>query len=162
MVANSIKVQSSEIEKVIVARIDPGHDLQRSIEAIAEKESVSAGLILSAVGSLRRARVRNISQFPSRLPISDGDRTYHIISGPIEILSISGNICKRTDNVTHAHLHMVASKIVDKGIVVFGGHVVEGCETYVMVEILIGTLRERSFTRNIHDERKSWEICFPG
>ena len=153
-----IEYNSTQLDRVLVARIDPGEDLQKSIETLAEKKHISAGVILSVVGSLSKAKLRNIKRFPSKFPVSDTDRVYDSIEGPIEILNVSGNICRRKDNVTHVHLHMTISKTVDEEVVIIGGHVSEGCETYVMVEVFIGILEEGSFTREMHPERKSWEI----
>jgi len=157
----SIENSTTQIERILVARIDPGEDLQKSIETIAERERVSAGIILSIVGSLRRARLRNVKSYPTEFPVSDKERAYHDIEGPIEILSVSGNICRRVNNTIHVHMHATLSKIINGRIVILGGHVGEGCETFVMVEIFIGVLRERSFARTMHPERKSWEITFP-
>jgi predicted DNA-binding protein with PD1-like motif len=153
----SIENSTTQIERILVARIDPGEDLQKSIETIAEKERISAGIILSVVGSLRKARLRNIKSYPTEFPVLDKERAYHDVEGPIEILNVSGNICRRVDNAIHVHLHATLSKIIDGRIVVLGGHIGEGCETFVMVEVFIGVL-ERSFTRTMHPERKSWEI----
>lgn len=156
-----VENSTTQIERVLVVRIDPGQDLQRSIETIAEKERVSAGIILSVVGSLRKAKLRNVKSYPTEFPVSDKERAYHDVEGPIEILNVSGNICRRVDNVIHVHLHATLSKIIDGRIEVLGGHIGEGCETFVMVEVFIGVLGERSFTRTMHLERKSWEISLP-
>ena len=157
----SIENATTGIERILVVRIDPGEDLQRSIETIAEREHVSAGVILSVVGSLRKAKLRNVKSYPTQFPVSDKERAYHDIEGPIEILNVSGNICRRVDDAIHVHLHATLSKIIDERIVVLGGHISEGCETFVMVEVFIGVLRSRSFTRAMHPERYSWEIRLP-
>jgi len=146
--------------KIVVARIDPGEDLLKSIEVLAEREEISAGVILSVVGSLRKARFRNLKVFPSKFPISETDRLYRLVEGPLEILNVSGNICRRTDNEIHVHAHITASKVINEEILILGGHLVEGNETYVMVEVVIAALPQGSFTRKVHPERKSWEIAF--
>jgi predicted DNA-binding protein with PD1-like motif len=156
-----IENSTTRIEGILVVRIDPGQDLQKSIETIAERERVSAGVILSIVGSLRKAKLRNVKSYPTEFPVSDRERAYHDIEGPLEILNVSGNICRRVDNALHVHLHATLSKIIDGRIVVLGGHIGEGCETFVMVEAFIGILGERSFTRAMHPERRSWEVCLP-
>jgi len=160
-VNNMANVGSTSIDRVVVARIDPGEDLLRGIETIAEKEDISAGVIISIIGSLRKARLRNLRAFPAKFPVSDNDRSYQDVEGPLEILSVSGNICRREDKAIHVHAHITASKIVDGKIVVLGGHLSEGNETFVMVEVFIGVLKEGSFSRSMHPDRRSWEISLP-
>ena len=155
---DSIEIGSARIQRVLIAKIEPGEDLLKGIQAIAEKEAVSAGVILSAVGSLRKAKLRNMKRFPARFPVSDEDRLYETVEGPLEILSVSGNICRRVDNALHVHAHITLSKVVEGQTEVLGGHLVEGNETFVMVEVFIGVLGDGSFTRTMHPERKSWEI----
>ena len=157
---NSIDSSQVRIEKVLVARIDPGEDLQKSFETIAERERISAGVILSVVGSLGKAKLRNLKSYPTRHPISDADRLYEEVNGPLEILNVTGNICRTTDNEIHVHAHIILSKAVDGKIVLLGGHLTEGSETFVMVEAFIGVLEKGGFTRSMHSERKAWEISF--
>jgi predicted DNA-binding protein with PD1-like motif len=155
---DSFEIGSARIQRVLVAKIEPGEDLLKGIEAIAEKEAISSGVILSIVGSLRMAKLRNMKRFPARLPVSDEDRLYEPVEGPLEILSVSGNICRRADKAMHVHAHITLSKVVEGQAVVLGGHLIEGNETFVMVEVFIGVLGEGSFTRTMHPDRKSWEI----
>jgi len=155
-----IEAITTDTGKIIVARIDPGEDLLKGIEVLAEKEKISAGVILSVVGSLRKAKFRNLKIFPAKFPVSDTDRLYKIVEGPLEILNVSGNICRRTDDTIHVHAHITASKVINEEILILGGHLAEGNETCVMVEVVIATLPEGSFTRKVHPERKSWEIAF--
>lgn len=151
----SFEIGSARIRRVLIAKIEPGEDLLKGIQAIAEKEAVSAGVVLSAVGSLRKAKLRNMKRFPTRFPISDENRLYEVVEGPLEILSVSGNICKRVDKALHVHAHITLSKVVESQTVVLGGHLVEGNEAFVMVEVFIGVLGEGSFARTMHPGRKS-------
>jgi len=155
-----IQGNTTDAGKIVVARIDPGEDLLKGIEVLAEREEIYAGVILSVVGSLRKAKFRNLKIFPTKFPVSETDRLYKTVEGPLEILNVSGNICRRTDNTIHVHAHITASKVINEEILILGGHLVEGNETFVMVEVAIATLSEGSFTRKVHPERKSWEIAF--
>ncbi len=152
---------STQIERVAIARVEPGQDLLESIETIAERERISSGIILSLVGSLSKANLRNLKVFPQMFPVTDDDRHYEDVDGPLEILNASGNICKGSDNKIHVHAHISVSKAFNGRVVVMGGHLAPGNETFVMVEVFIGVLKEGSFTRTMNSDRKSWEIFFP-
>ncbi|RJS87471.1 DNA-binding protein [Candidatus Bathyarchaeota archaeon] len=90
--------------RVFVARLKPEADLILSIRKIAEEKSVKSGVILSGVGLLRKAELRNCKSLPEKYPITDVNRMFTTIEKPLEILAISGIIytVKGEPNV-HAH-----------------------------------------------------------
>lgn len=64
------------------------------------------------VGSLRRAVLRNVGRFPEQLPVTDAERLYREVEGPLEVLSASGTI-SREDDEAFIHAHISVSKVVD-------------------------------------------------
>jgi predicted DNA-binding protein with PD1-like motif len=44
--------------RTVVVRLRPGQDLRPELLAVAERERIQAGLVLTGVGSLSRARLR--------------------------------------------------------------------------------------------------------
>ena len=97
-------VKDSRQGRVFVARLKPEADLILSIRKIAEEKSVKSGVILSGVGLLRKAELRNCKSLPEKYPITDVNRMFTTIEKPLEILAISGIIytVKDEPNV-HAH-----------------------------------------------------------
>jgi len=97
-------VKDSRQGRVFVARLKPEADLILSIRKIAEEKSVKSGVILSGVGLLRKAELRNCKSLPEKYPITDVNRMFTTIEKPLEILAISGIIytVKGEPNV-HAH-----------------------------------------------------------
>jgi len=82
--------------------------LRGALEFFSRDQGISAGFILSAVGSLSLASLRFA-----------GLETSHRITGGLEILSIAGTLS--TDG---CHLHAAVS---DERGEVGGGHVTSGC-----------------------------------
>ena len=149
-----------ELRKVLTATIEPDNDLLESIKEIAKNEGISAGIILSAAGSLKRANLRNVKVVPEHFPIKDIHRLWKVVDDrPLEILSLSGNISKKNGGV-EIHAHITVSTTINGKIVVLGGHLVEGNITYVMVEIAIAELKGIKMIRALHPERKAWELTF--
>ena len=155
----SWKVSSGEINKVIAVKIEPGKDLLECLVKIVNKMGVKTGVIVSAVGSLETGMLRNVKRFPERFPIGRTDRLYSPIKGPLEILSLSGNISQSENGKTIIHAHLTVSHVKDGEIQVLGGHLIEGNITYVMVEIFILEL-DVKMLRRLHPLRKAMELNF--
>ncbi len=91
---------------------------------------VKAGVILSAVGSLKEAKVR--------VPVIDGEVKYMSLQN-LEIDSLHGTVSKNG-----AHLHITVSDVEGK---VTGGHMKEGCIVRTTCELVIGILDDVVFER---------------
>lgn len=134
--------------KILVARLKTGNDLLLSLKKIVEENGIRAGVILSGVGLLGKARIRNVKIFPEKFPISDEHRVVVSFDGPLEILSLSGNISLIEDKPS-VHLHTTLSYYNSADIQVVGGHVIEGCIVFGFAEIMVmeieGILMEKRF-----------------
>jgi len=144
--------------RVMMLTIEPENDLLHALKYAVEKEGIQSGIVISAVGSLKKAILRNVKRFPNRLPITDEDRLYRSLEGPLEILSLSGNISKQ-EGETILHGHIIVSCVKEGEVEVLGGHMVEGCITYVKVEIAVLETNV-DMARIWNPERKSWELGF--
>lgn len=113
-------------------RLKAGEDVRQALESLAIKERLSAGVVLSAVGSLSEVCLRFANS-----------NTLTELEGKHEVLTLSGTL--GADGV---HLHMTVANSQGKCI---GGHVVYGCQVYTTLELVIVSIPEVRF-RRIFDE----------
>ncbi|MFN7931931.1 MAG: PPC domain-containing DNA-binding protein [Bryobacteraceae bacterium] len=122
---------STTTMKVHVLRLRPGADLLKSITDYVQRNKISAGIILTTVGSLTETRLRFANQ-----PNATAK------TGKVEIVSLVGTV-----EAGGGHLHLSVS---DGNGVTTGGHLMEGCKVYTTAEIAIGELPGLRFLRQ-HD-----------
>ena len=118
--------------KTYVIRLNPGDDLKESIHEHVRRNKITAGYIVTCVGSLKKAVLRLADE---RL------KTYE---ETFEIVSLVGTVSQ--DGV---HLHM---SLADATGNVIGGHVKEGCIVYTTAEIVLGQEEGMKFTREYDKE----------
>lgn len=116
--------------KTIAKRLTDGQDLLIEIRKLLDEHDVEAGIILSAVGSLRKSNIR--------VPVINGGVKY-ISPENLEIDSLHGTVSKNG-----CHLHISVSDIDGKA---WGGHLKEGCTIRTTCELVIGVLEDTSFKR---------------
>ena len=133
---------------MIVARLKPGSDLLGSLQEIVAREGVKAGVILSGVGLLGEARLRNCKSLPEEYPITDENRTYLSFSRPMEILSLSANITM-AEGKPLVHAHVTLSHVEGDEIGVIGGHLIEGCIIFGFAEIILIELKDIKMEINL-------------
>lgn len=105
--------------KTYCLRLHRGDDLLEEIRALARREQLAAGVILSAVGCVSRARVRDA-----------GGVRLRALTEPCEILSLQGTV-----SAARTHLHIALSR---EDLSVLGGHLVSGCIINTTCELVIG------------------------
>lgn len=116
--------------QVHVFRLKPHEDLRRAVIAYANENSITAGVIVTCVGSLEGVHLRFANE-------KAGTKK----RGFFEILSLSG-----TFSLSSSHLHISVSD--SKGHTV-GGHLLDGNHVYTTAEIAIGVLPDLNFEREI-------------
>lgn len=116
--------------KTIAKRLIDGQDLLLEIQKLSADNHVKAGVILSAVGSLRTSKIR--------VPVIDGEVKY-ISPENLEIDNLHGTV-----SVNGCHLHISVSDINGA---VMGGHIKEGCIVRTTCELVIGVLDDTVFRR---------------
>ena len=127
--------------KTICKRLRRGEDLLRAIQAIAEKEKIAAGVVLSAVGCVSQARVRDASGVNLR------DICEHC-----EIVSLNGTVSAK-----RCHLHIALSK---EDLSTVGGHLVEGCIINTTCELVVGILDGWEIDKEFDEETGYHELIF--
>jgi len=83
--------------KTIAVRLHDGQDLLEEIQRLVAKHEVQAGVILSAVGSLKTSKIR--------VPVIDGQVKY-VTPSNLEIDNLHGTV-----SVNGCHLHISVSDI---------------------------------------------------
>ena len=116
--------------RTIALRLTDGQDLLTEIKNQATGHSIRAGVILSAVGSLKESNIR--------VPVIDGEVKF-INPKNLEIDNLHGTV-----SVNGCHLHISVSDVEGK---VMGGHLKEGCVIRTTCELVIGILDDTTFTR---------------
>ena len=100
-------------------RLHRGDDLYESIQHYADAPHIAAGVVLSAVGCVSAARVRDA-----------GGVNLREIREPCEIVSLTGTVSR-----ARCHLHIALSK---EDLSTVGGHLVRGCTVNTTCELVLG------------------------
>lgn len=149
--------RSGEAGRIIVVRLKPGGDLLMVLRDLVFEESIEAGVILSGVGLLGEARLRNCKSLPEEFPITDSNRTFLSFRKPLEILSISGAI-SRAEGKTLVHAHITLSYIEDEEVSVVGSHLLEGCIVFGFAEVILMELEDVEMEKRFDDETKTLQL----
>jgi predicted DNA-binding protein with PD1-like motif len=116
--------------KTIATRLHDDQDLLTEIQRFVAEHNVQAGIILSAVGSLKTSKIR--------VPVIAGQVKY-ITPTNLEIDNLHGTV-----SVNGCHLHISVSDVEGT---VSGGHLKDGCIIRTTCELVIGILEGTSFSR---------------
>ncbi len=109
-------------------RLRRGDDLLASIRDYAAAHGIRAGVILSGVGCVTRAIVRDASGV-----------TTHELSGRHEIVSLHGTV-----SAARAHLHIA---LAGEDMRVIGGHLCEGTRVNTTCEVVLMELDGVTFSK---------------
>ncbi len=134
--ANKITMSKQPI-KIHAIRLLPNQDVRQQIEAFVNKEKITAGYIITCVGSLIQANLRFANQ-------PNGTQ----LNGHFEIVSLTGTL-----STNGCHLHMSISDSTGKTI---GGHVLANNLVYTTAEIVIGQSNDMIFKRE-KDGTTPWD-----
>ena len=120
-----------------LVKIVPGESLVGRISELINKERIQSAVILSAIGSVKNVRLKDIKS-GAKLPITSARLIDHMIEGPLELLGLTGNVVPDKNNELDCHLHIMASKASGD---VVGGHMFDAevfatCEI-VLVELIV-------------------------
>ncbi len=137
--AQTVEQASAKNLKIYALRLKPGQDLRVELEKFTKENKISAGFIITAVGSLKETKIR-LADKPDATDFE----------GKFEIVSLTGTLS--ADGV---HLHISVSDSTGKTI---GGHLTEGCKIYTTAEIVVGASEEIVFTREIDKETTFKEL----
>jgi len=117
-------------------RLSRGQDLLLEIEAFAKKEAIAAGVVLSAVGCVSIARLRDASGSVVRE-----------LNEALEIVSLMGTVSAER---THAH-----ASFSREDLSTLGGHLMPGCIVNTTAEIVIALVEGFEFG-SVFDEETGY------
>ena len=112
--------------KTVCRRLHRGDDLLLSIRTLCEREKIDAAVVLSAVGCVSRAVLRDA-----------GGVNLRSVDEPCEIVSLNG-----TASRTRCHLHLALSR---EDLSTIGGHMRPGCIVNTTCELVLGVLEHMRF-----------------
>ena len=99
-------------------RLRRGTDLLKALQEYARTRRIAAGTVVSGVGCVTRARVRDASGV-----------TVRELDEPLEIVSLMGTL-----SVARTHLHIALAR---EDLTVLGGHLMEGCIVNTTAEVVL-------------------------
>ncbi|MBI9045264.1 MAG: DNA-binding protein [Anaerolineaceae bacterium] len=120
-------------------RLKPGDLLKESLILFAKEKKITAGVILTCVGSLTHAHLR----------FSETDEIFSL-KGPFEIISLVGTFSKEK-----AHVHM---SISDGQGILLGGHLWDGCRVYTTAEIVVMAFPNLVYSRQFCEQSGLMEL----
>jgi predicted DNA-binding protein with PD1-like motif len=118
--------------KLHATRFTPGTDLKPAITAFVKANHITAGAILSSVGSLSSLNIRLAGAQPEHQPALEKEEEF-------EIVSLNGTV-----GLDGMHLHISVS---DRQGNVIGGHLKDGCIVKTTVELGIIADPDQQFAR---------------
>ena len=104
--------------KTHVFRLRRGSDLLKALQEYARTRRIAAGTVVSGVGCVTRARVRDASGV-----------TVRELNEPLEIVSLMGTL-----SAARTHLHIALAREDLTGL---GGHLREGCIVNTTAEVVL-------------------------
>jgi predicted DNA-binding protein with PD1-like motif len=113
---------------VIPLRLKPDQDLKNQIQEECQKHKMTAGFVVSGIGSLKTLKIRLAN---SSTVLEKNEK--------FEILTLQGSVSNEG-----LHLHI---SVADQNGQVLGGHLMPGCVIYTTAEILMMQLKDHEFTR---------------
>lgn len=143
--------------RVVVARLMPGSDLLRSLQRIVEEKGIKAAIILSGVGLLSKAELRNCRSLPDQYPITDRNRSFQSLEKPLEILGLSGDVSV-VEGLPNVHAHATLSCVEDEAIRVVGGHLVEGCKVFGFAEVFLLEITGVEMVKSLDEETRTHQL----
>jgi predicted DNA-binding protein with PD1-like motif len=151
---------SGRMNRVVMGKLRWDIDLLEGIRELAKKEGVRAGIILSAVGALRKAIFRNLKVLPADLKIERHHRLYLELEQPMEIVSLTGWMAAREDGEIEVHAHLSASTVVEDQVTTLGGHLTSGIITSVKVVVVIGVIEESNIRAGLDPRTNQIDVKF--
>jgi len=149
------------IERIVMGKLATDVDLLEGIQELAKRESVRTGVILSAVGALKKASFRNLKILPPDLKVKDHHRLYLELGQPMEIVSLTGWMATKEDGEIEVHAHFSASTVMEDKIVTLGGHLIPGTLTSVKVVIVIGVIEDSNIRAGVDPNINQIDVKLP-
>ncbi len=135
--------------RVIAVRLLPGTDFMRGLARACEEQKMNNGIILSAIGSLKKTVFLDPVERPD-MKAGYGYGEPLTADGPIELLAATGFVCHADDGKVLLHVH--ATMCLEDG-KAFGGHLTdEGNEVLLTADIVLMEIDGVDMARKMDDE----------
>ena len=116
--------------RVVIARLEPGEDILHAIEKVAAAHNIQSGYI-NMIGAVSGVHLGYFDR-------EEKEYKEFTVKEDLEIVSGIGNITTYDNNYV-IHAHLVAA---DQNGKCYGGHLLEGCEVSVTIELIITEIPE--------------------
>ncbi len=154
-------IGKGRMNRVVMGKLGMDIDLLEGIKELAKKEKVQTGIILSAVGALKKATFRNLKVLPPDLKVEKHHRLYLELEQPMEIVSLAGWMATREDGDLEIHAHFSASTVIQDQVVTLGGHLTPGIITSIKVVVVIGVIEESNIRAGLDPRINQLDVKFP-
>lgn len=121
------------VKKVHILRIDPGEDVLASLRKFLAGAGVKQAVVMGGYGTLAAHHLHWVEH--NRLP---AENHFEKGEGGIEILAMNGLVVEG-----EPHVHVALSTPAGA----YGGHLEEGCITYVLCEVFLAEVEGVALTR---------------
>ena len=154
-------VGTGRIQRIVMGKLKMDVDLLKGIEELVRREKIHTGVILSAVGALKKATFRNLKVLPSDFKVHTHHRLYLDLEQPMEIVSLTGWIAPLEDGTPELHAHFSASTVMGDTVVTLGGHLTPGTITSIKVVVVIGVIEESNIKASIDPRLNQTDVKLP-
>src|SRR4030042_2417830 len=148
------------MDRIVMGKFKIDIDLLEGIKKLAKKEGIRTGVILSAVGALRKATVRNLKILPPDLKVENHHRLYLELEQPMEIVSLTGWMATKEDGDLEVHAHFSASTVMEDKVVTLGGHLIPGVITSIKVVVVIGVIEDTNIGAGVDSRINQMDVKF--
>ncbi len=148
------------MNRVVMGKLKRDVDLLEAIKELAKKEAIQTGIILSAVGALKKAIFRNLKVLPPDLKVEKHHRIYLELEQPMEIVSLTGWVATREDGEIEVHAHLSASTVIQDQVTTLGGHLTSGIVTSIKVVVVIGVIEDSNIRAGLDPRINQIDVRF--
>ena len=114
-------------KKIHVFRVKPGQELLGEIARYCREHSISSGVVIGIIGSVRSARLNFLMELPGKYDSVE-------YPGPLEIVCAQGSVALKNDEpIVHIHIQLSGQDACR------GGHLAEAT-IFSTAEVTIGEL----------------------
>jgi len=131
-------MKSNEMNNIIFIRLFQDENINEQLKEACKLHDVKTAVILSGIGQVKEVQLGYFKE--------KGDYAPETFNKPLEILSLSGNICKQNNDYL-LHLHIVLGNKKKNTV---GGHFMDGKISITGEIVLLKTLNDvyRKFDNN--------------
>lgn len=154
-------IGTGRIERIVVGKLAMEADLLEGILELVKREGIRTGLILSAVGALRKATFRNVKRMPPDLKVKEEHRVYLQLNQPMEIVSLTGWVAAKENGGVEVHAHFSASTVMEDKVITLGGHLIPGAITSIKVVVAIAVIEESNIQAAVDSRIDQIDLKLP-